>query len=154
MNNRQYSGKTIGHQILHICMISVVITACANDPNRQQDFDFPIERGNIEEGRQTFIDLGCHQCHTVANTELPDFPTFPLLRLELGGPTDPYMSNARLMTSLINPNHHVSEKLWDLLRLDGSVPLESPMPNFDFITVSQLVDLVVFLDSKYEAADN
>lgn len=149
MNNRQFSVKAMRYQIVGACIISAVITACANDPNRQQEFDFPMELGNIEEGRQAFIGLGCHQCHTVANTELPDFPTYPLLRLELGGPTDPYMSNARLMTSLINPNQHVSERLWDLLRLDGSVPLESPMPNFDFITVSQLIDLVAFLDSKY-----
>ena len=33
---------------------------CAYDPT----FSFPIEQGNVEAGRQAFIDHHCHQCHS------------------------------------------------------------------------------------------
>ena len=143
----------MGYPSLSVLIISVIIASCAYDPNLQRDFDFPIERGNVEEGRQAFIALGCHQCHSVANTELPDFPIYTLLRLELGGPTTGYKSNAQLMTSIISPNHNISEEYWDLVRLDVAVLPDSPMPNFDFMTVAQLIDIVAFLDSKYQFID-
>lgn len=127
----------------------ITVTACVYDPNVRRDFDFPIERGDVEMGQQAFVDLGCHQCHTVARTQLPDYPIYPLLRLELGGPTSAYKSDAELLTSLINPNHVISDRYRDLLRIEGGVPLDSPMPNIDHMTVGQLLDIVAFLDSKY-----
>lgn len=143
------SKSLIGALALGAIALST-ITACVYDPNIQRDFDFPVERGDIEMGQQAFVDLGCHQCHTVARTELPDYPIYTLLRLELGGPTSSYKSNAQLLTSLINPNHVISDKYRDLLRIEGGMPLDSPMPNFDHMTVGQLLDIVAFLDSKYE----
>lgn len=131
------------------CITVSVVAACVYDPNVQRDFDFPIERGDIEMGQQAFVDLGCHQCHTVARTELPDYPIYPLLRLELGGPTTSHKSEAQLLTSLINPNHIISDEYLDLLRIEAGGVINSPMPNYDHMTVGQLLDIVAFLDSKY-----
>ena len=73
--------------------------------------------------------------------------------LELGGPTTMVRSYADLTTSIINPNHAISERYRDqeLLR-NTQIPLESPMPrpSLDTMTVRQLIDIVAFLDSKYE----
>ncbi len=71
--------------------------------------------------------------------------------LELGGETISVRTYAELVTSVINPDHIISERYRDQLRLDAIVPLDSPMPtpNLDNMTVQQLLDIVAFLDSRY-----
>ena len=62
-------------------------------------------------------------------------------------------SYADLTTSIINPDHAVSERYRDQeLLLNTQIPLESPMPmpNIDTMSVRQLIDIVAFLDSKYQ----
>ena len=61
-------------------------------------------------------------------------------------------SYADLTTSVINPKHAISERYRDQLLLNTEIPLESPMPmpNLDTMTVRQLIDIVAFLDSKYQ----
>jgi sulfur-oxidizing protein SoxX len=115
-------------------------------------FGFPASEGDIAAGRQAFLDHRCHQCHSVADERLPvlagaDRPIF-----ELGGATTAIHSYADLTTSIINPNHAISERYRNQeLTLNTTIPLESPMPmpNLDTMTVRQLIDIVAFLDSKY-----
>lgn len=35
---------------------------------------FALPKGDIEKGKQAFIDMKCHQCHTVSGEKLPEFP--------------------------------------------------------------------------------
>ena len=115
-------------------------------------FGFPIDQGNIAAGRQAFIDHRCHQCHTIADEILPPLAGAGRPMLALGGPTTIIHSYADLTTSIINPNHAISERYRDQqILLKTEIPLESPMPrpNLDTMSVSQLIDIVAFLDSKY-----
>ena len=61
-------------------------------------------------------------------------------------------SYADLTKSIINPNHAISERYRNQQLLNTQIPLESamPRPNLDTMTVRQLIDIVAFLDSKYE----
>lgn len=130
-------------------MASTVLAAgCASDST----FVLPVEQGDIAAGRQAFIAHRCHQCHTIANEQLPTLAGMSWPMLELGGETTVLRSYADLTTSIINPNHAISERYEDQLVLRGEVPLNSPMrsPDLDTMTVSQLIDIVAFLDSKYE----
>ena len=138
-----------GVQFLAVLSLAVVAAGCAYDPNYRPDFRFPIEQGDIDEGRQAFIDLQCHQCHTVAGVRLPVFPVDFPFHLELGGEIIGVKSNAELLTSIINPQHVISERYREQLRLQAVVPLESPMPRIENMTVGQLIDLVAFLNSRY-----
>jgi hypothetical protein len=116
-------------------------------------FGFPVEQGDINAGRQAFIDHRCHQCHSIANERLPPLAGAERPILELGGPTTLVRSYADLTTSIINPDHTISERYRDQqLLLNTQIPLETPMPmpNIDTMTVRQLIDIVAFLDSKYE----
>ena len=115
-------------------------------------FGFPANEGDIAAGRQAFIDHQCHRCHSIADERLPPLAGADRPILELGGPTTIVRSYADLTTSVINPNHSISERYRDQLLLRSELPLESPMPmpNLDTMTVRQLIDIVAFLDSKYE----
>lgn len=116
-------------------------------------FGFPVDEGDLAAGRQAFIDHRCHQCHSIADERLPALAGAGRPMLELGGPTTMVRSYADLTTSIINPRHAVSERYRDQqLLLNAEIPLESPMPmpNIDTMTVRQLIDIVAFLDSKYQ----
>lgn len=134
-------------QILSALSLAVVAAGCAYTPG----FSFPIEQGNIDRGRQAFVDHQCHQCHSIAGVSLPTLAGAPPPILELGGETSVSLSSAELMTSIINPNHIISERYREQLRLEAVVPLESPMPmpHIENMTVRQLIDLIAFLDSRY-----
>jgi hypothetical protein len=134
--------------IVSLAALTVLAAGCSNTPI----FGFPREEGNIAAGRQAFIDHRCHQCHSVASERLPPLAGAGRPILELGGETIFVKSYAELMTSIINPNHHISERYREQLRLNAQIPLDSPMPTpeIDNMTVRQLIDLVAFLDSKYQ----
>jgi hypothetical protein len=128
--------------------LPALLTGCASGAL----FGFPIDQGDIAAGRQAFIDHRCHQCHSVAEERLPPLAGADRPMLELGGPTTIVRSYADLTTSIINPNHAISERYRDQqLLLNTEIPLESPMPrpNLNTMSVRQLIDIVAFLDSKY-----
>lgn len=132
-----------------VVMLPVVaLTAgCADTPS----FGFPTEHSDIDRGRQAFVDLQCHQCHSVAGERLPAIAGAGPVQLELGGDDAAVKGYAELMTSIISPDHTISESYREQLKLDAVVPLDSPMPvpQIDNMTVRQLIDLVAFLDSRY-----
>ena len=130
-------------------LVTTLIVGCATT-----NFGFPIERGDVDEGQQAFVDHQCHQCHTVAGVRLPPLAGASPPILELGGDPLASRSFAGLVTSIINPNHIISERYREQLRLNAQVPLNSPMPmpHLDTMTVRQLVDIVTFLDARYSLA--
>ena len=127
--------------------VPAIVAACASATL----FGFPAEQGDSVAGRQAFIDHRCHQCHSIADERLPPLAGADRPILELGGPTSVVRSYADLTTSIINPNHAISERYRDQQLLKTEIPVESPMPmpNLDTMTVRQLIDIVAFLDSRY-----
>jgi mono/diheme cytochrome c family protein len=128
--------------------LTLAVAGCAGSAI----FGFPVEQGDIAAGRQAFIAHQCHQCHTIAGEQLPALAGMSWPMLQLGGPTTIVRSYEDLTTSIINPDHSISERYRNQLRLEAAIPLESPMrtPDLDTMTVRQLIDIVAFLDSKYE----
>ena len=133
-------------------ILSVACTLSAAACASNSIFEFPVEEGNIAAGRQAFIAHRCHQCHTIADEQLPALAGMSWPMLQLGGPTTIVRSYADLTTSIINPDHAISERYREQLLLEAEIPLESPMrtPDLDTMTVRQLLDIVAFLDSKYD----
>ena len=124
---------------------AIALAACGTYP----DFAFPVEQGDIDAGRQAFIDLQCNQCHSVAGERIPQLGAAPPM-LELGGETSQVKAYSELVTSIINPNHRISERYIEERRRQGFPVASSPMtPHIDTMTVRQLIDLVAFLDSRY-----
>ena len=135
-----------------IVAAALLASGCAYTPV----FGFPSDSGDVDAGRQAFIDHQCHACHSVAGVRLPSLAGASGTLLELGGETIYVKSYADLMTSIINPDHRISERYRDQLLTQGVVPLESPMPppHVDTMTVRQLIDIVTFLDSRYLLIDD
>lgn len=129
--------------------VPALVAGCASSSL----FGFPVDQGDITAGRQAFIDHRCHQCHSIADERLPPLAGADRPIFELGGATTTVRSYADLTTSIINPDHAISERYVDQqLSRNAGIPLESPMPmpNIDTMTVRQLIDIVAFLDSRYQ----
>lgn len=137
--------------VLSVLSAVMLGSGCTTYPT----FGFPVEQGDIEAGQQVFVSQGCLRCHTVAGMSLPDFPGASTPRIELGGETSQVKAYSELVTSIINPNHRISERYREQLLQPPSGPLESPMPSsyIETMTVRQLIDLVAFLDSRYILID-
>lgn len=138
-------------RIITALVSSLFIAGCAYTSS----FSLPVHEADIDAGRQAFIDHRCHQCHSVAGIRLPPLAGASTPQLELGGRTHTVKNHAELLTSIINPNHAISEDYRQKLLLEGEIPLDSPMPTprIDNMTVRQLIDLVAFLDSRYVLID-
>jgi sulfur-oxidizing protein SoxX len=130
-----------------VALLSALTAACAYSPM----FGFPVAEGNVDAGRQAFIDHQCHACHSVAGVSLPALAGAASPVLQLGGATSVAMSYDALVTAIINPDHSISEVYREQQLRTVDVPLASPMPlpAIDNMTVRQLIDLVAFLDSRY-----
>ena len=133
-----------------VAILALLTAGCTYQPT----FGFPVEEGSIEAGRQAFIDHQCHRCHSVAGVRLPELAGASSPVLELGGETIYVKAYSELVTSIINPNHRISERYREEQR-NTSILLESPMPmpHIENMTVRQLIDLVAFLDSRYILID-
>lgn len=131
-----------------LAALVIGISGCAYTPM----FGFPVEDGNTAAGRQAFIGHQCHSCHSIAGERLPPLAGADSPILELGGATIYAKNYADLMTSVINPDHRISQRYRDQLLRQGVVPAGTPMPqpHIETMTVRQLIDLVAFLDSKYQ----
>ncbi|MDX1561943.1 MAG: cytochrome c [Gammaproteobacteria bacterium] len=117
-------------------------------------FGFPVEEGDVEAGRQAFVDHRCHECHSVAGVRLPDLAGASDPLLELGGETSQIKAYSELVSSIINPDHRISERYREEQRI--FIATESPMPmrHIDTMTVRQMIDIVAFLDSRYILIDD
>ena len=140
---------SILNRLLLVSLVLLVITSCATHPDYATQFRFPVEWGSNAEGQTTFADLECHQCHTVKGVDLPAYEGESPVMLELGGTVMYSKTYADLVTSIINPKHVVSDEYLKTLPRDARGKAKTVMPFKDEMTVTQLIDLVTFLNSRY-----
>lgn len=109
-----------------------------------------VPTGKADSGATIFVTKGCYQCHSAGSTKLPPVDLAPRLVIELGGDVHLKWSRDDYARAIMDPNHLVSEDYKiAMIRLGDHFKAEnSPMPTFaDVLKVSELVDLVTFLDS-------
>jgi hypothetical protein len=122
------------------------LQACTPDPKSAKGFNMP--KGDAVEGEKVFMKYQCLACHNLdgfayemVNKEFEP----PVL---LGGTSIRVKTYADLVTSVINPSHRLAHNYrLDLIQQDGV----SKMLVFnDVMTVTELVNLVTFLQPKYK----
>jgi cytochrome c2 len=129
---------------------AAALSACRTYPDLTGDFRFPIQNGDIAQGREAFVRLGCPQCHTVEGVALPEFTGTHYISMPLGGELVSAKTYANLVTSIINPNHVISDKyLQQLPANERAQTHTSPMYMNPEMKVTELIDIVAFLNSRY-----
>jgi hypothetical protein len=90
--------------------------------------------------------MGCIECHSVHNVELPELSTASERRIRLGGEVDYAKTYEALVTGIINPSHRLASSY----KPPDVKADESPMTMYnDVMTVAQLIDIVTFLQGHY-----
>jgi mono/diheme cytochrome c family protein len=127
-------------------LLVITLAGCTPDPTSGEGFSLP--EGNADRGKQTFTQLQCHACHTVAGVEFAKNENAEPPMIALGGETPRVRTYGDLVTSIINPSHRFAMGYAeDVIKEDG----KSKMRIYnDELTVTQLIDLVKFLQSHYQ----
>lgn len=122
------------------------LAACDIGPKSAAGFRLPD--GDAQRGEQSFLALGCHGCHTVADLETPQPLITGPVSVALGGQVTRVKTYGELVSSVINPSHRIAPRAGpDAVDDQG----ESVMRVYnDTMTVQQLIDLVAFLQSHYQ----
>lgn len=116
--------------------------------------EFALPAGDAQRGRDAFVALQCHACHSVADIERAESDVEPPIDKQLGGTVSKVKSYEDLVTSIINPSHRLAARYpADMMVEIADETGKSRMPNYnDVMTVQQLVDLVTFLRAEYRVA--
>ena len=129
-------------------VLLMLLTAACGGPKSGAGLRLPD--GDVERGKAAFLELKCNTCHTVAETEMaaPSKDYAYVRVVVLGGEVRQVKTYGALVTSIINPSHSLAPGYpKELITKDN----QSAMANFnDTMTVRQLIDLVAFLQSRYE----
>lgn len=131
--------------LLLLAALLVAAAGCSMGPDSPRGFSLP--KGDAARGQQVFVRVECTACHTVAGIELPDPEEMLEVSVRLGGEVSQTKTYADLLTSIINPSHKIVTRYpRELATKDG----ESKMPIYnDLLTVTDLVDIVAFLEPQY-----
>ncbi|QDT02152.1 hypothetical protein K227x_05230 [Rubripirellula lacrimiformis] len=132
--------------IIPIALLMLAACGCAPDPKSGRGFSLP--EGDPVRGQQLFSELQCAACHTVDGVEF-DQPQNPDQTIvALGGKKFVVVTYGELVTSIINPSHRFAVHYTDDEIKDGD---KSKMRTYnDELTITQLSDLVTFLESHYK----
>lgn len=131
---------------LTLLMTTALLAGCDTSPESPTGFSLP--KGDARHGRALFQTLQCHACHSIEGIEQLPLGGEKSISVILGGDVSMIKTYGELVTSVINPSHKLAEGYpREMIENDGV----SKMRNYnDAITVSQLIDLVAFLQSQYK----
>ncbi len=112
------------------------------------DEGFTLPPGNAERGKEAFVRFRCYDCHRIAGVDLPVGEEPDQVVVELGGKVRRVKNYGDLVTAIINPSHRLAKGYTESrVSQDG----KSNMTVYnDVMTVSQLIDIVTFLQAHYE----
>jgi mono/diheme cytochrome c family protein len=122
------------------------LKGCYPAPESPRGFSLP--KGDAIAGEKVFLKYQCLACHNLKGVDYETLNKELQPPVILGAASTRVKTYAVLVTSIINPSHKlVPNYHLSLIQQDG-VP---KMPVFnDVMTVTELVDLVTFLQPKYK----
>lgn len=123
------------------------LTGCDQEA-RMSEQGFRLPDGDADAGREAFLYMQCHQCHTIAGEELPEISDQPPPYIELGGTVSRVKTYGELVTAIINPSHRLAfGYAREVVADDG----DSKMYNYNaHMTVKELIDIVMYLQPTYD----
>ncbi len=133
---------------LSLVALSALLGLSACDPFEES---FVLPEGDAEAGKTHFVSLGCVNCHVVVGAELPEPSAEGPVRVQLGSRTGRKMTYGQLVTAIVNPSHRLPIG-HDRTGLSADGQSRMPVYN-DVLTVTQLTDLIAFLQPHYTEAE-
>ena len=123
------------------------LSGCEADRMSEKGFSLP--EGNAMNGREAFVYMHCHECHSVVNEEFPVVAMADPPFVELGGRVTRVKTYGELVTAIINPSHKLAPGYpVEVVSNDGE---SSKMPVYNgYMTVQELIDIVAFLQPHYD----
>ena len=109
---------------------------------------FTLPEGDARHGEALFQELWCNSCHAIAGR--PDLRegVEPQMTVMLGGQTPRISTYGELVTSIINPSHEIAPHYRNREFMEAG---RSRMMIYnEIMTVSELSDLVTFIQQQYE----
>ena len=137
------------HSILALFLAALSLTLSACEPESAMAArGFKLPDGDPVAGREAFLYMQCHQCHSLKGEELPVIPDQSPPYVELGGAVTQVRTYGQLVTSIINPSHKLAiGYAKEVVTEDGM----SKMYNYNqFMTVKELTDIVMYLQPYYK----
>lgn len=134
--------------ILAIFLVSLFALSACDQGARMSEKGFRLPDGDAQAGREAFLYMQCHQCHTLEGEELPEIPGLSPPYVELGGKVTRVVTYGELITSIINPSHKLARGYAEEVVSEDGV---SNMYIYNqHMTVQELIDIVMFLQPYYE----
>jgi mono/diheme cytochrome c family protein len=129
-------------------LLATILAISGCEADRMSEKGFSLPQGNAINGKTAFIYMHCHECHTIANEELPALALADPPFVELGGKVTRVKTYGELVTAIINPSHKLASGYpTDLVSNEG----ESKMPVYNgYMTVEELIDIVAYLQPHYD----
>jgi len=134
--------------VVALMLVSLAaLSACDRDAMMSSK-GFRLPEGDATVGREVFLYMQCHQCHSISGEQLPIIPGQEPPYVELGGKVSLVKTYGQLVTAIINPTHRLAPGYAkEVVSEDG----ESKMYFYnEHMTVQELVDLVMFLQPHYD----
>lgn len=135
------------HRTKLVALMALLGAAVGCDSGRHTTAGFHLPEGNVEQGKVAFVALGCNSCHAVTGVDLPKSTVEPAVPVVLGGEVPEKLSDAYIVTSMIDPSYQLAPSYPKNQITAGG---QSRMPHYaDKMTVRQLIDVTAFLQSNY-----
>ena len=131
--------------LMLVCLAT--LTACDRDAMMSSK-GFRLPDGDAIAGRDAFLYMQCHQCHTIDGEQLPGIPGQEMPYIELGGKVTQVKTYGQLVTAIINPSHELAPRYAEEVVSEYG---ESNMYIYnDHMTVQELIDIVMYLQPYYD----
>ena len=109
---------------------------------------FRLPDGDAAAGREAFLYMQCHQCHSIKGEQLEIIPGQEPPYIELGGEVTQVRTYGQLVTSIINPTHKLATGYArDVVSVEG---ISNMYVYNQYMTVQELIDIVMFLQPYYK----
>ena len=130
-----------------LAALAALVGACVACDSRHSSSAFHLPSGgDVDRGKTAFVELGCHSCHEVTGADLPAPSVHPAVPVTLGGEVDQRLSDAYLVTSMLDPSYQLAPYPRDQITSGG----KSRMPGYaGKMNTQQMIDIVAFLQSRY-----
>ena len=134
--------------VMALLLVSFAALGACDRDAMMSSKGFRLPDGDAAAGRDAFLYMQCHQCHTIDGEDLPLIPGQEMPYIELGGKVTKVKTYGELITAIINPSHELARGYAEEVVSENG---ESRMYIYnDHMTVQELIDIVMYLQPYYD----